>query len=230
MEKKDKIVLIFVLIFAIGFVASFGYTYKTMFQTDDSQTIATIMIDAGHGGYDPGSIGSDGTYEKDITLSIALQVGKMINQMDSRINVIYTRTTDDVPWPSNESEDLAYRVAMATQADYFLAIHCDAADNTEATGYTFYIRQNDATSLQICHSISDNLKTVHWSTNNGVEYTSSRALYVVDNQSIPATLFETGYISNDKECSKMKKWYNQKLIAYSIAKGYVDYIQKNTNE
>ena len=49
------------------------------------------MIDAVHGGYDVGSIGYDGSYEKDLTLSIALRTGRKLKELNPDINVVYTR-------------------------------------------------------------------------------------------------------------------------------------------
>lgn len=228
MKKRKNVKLILFLVFILGFVFSFSYTYKSLFIREEVEPLVTIMIDPGHGGYDPGSISQDGVYEKDITLSLALQTGKMIQQMEPRIRVVYTRTTDNVPWPNEEYLDLAYRVSMAQEqmVNYYFAIHCDAAENLEATGYSFYIRDGDEFSTQMCHAITDNLIKVHWSNSLGIDYTYNRPLYVVDNQTIPAILFEAGYISNAREGAKLQAWYNQKLIAYSLAKGIVESIQK----
>ncbi len=224
--KRNKKFILF-LICCIGFISSFMYIYRTLFTNDiHIETKVTVMIDPGHGGYDPGSVGLDGTCEKDIALSIAMQTGKMIQQMDPRIRVVYTRSSDTVSWPDDEAQDLYARVAMAQnqQVDYYIAIHCDSAQNDQATGYSFYIREGDSISYQCAQAMDANLSKVHWSNSLGIKYTFERPIYVVDNQSIPALLFETGYISNAAECAKMQAWYNQKLISYSLSKGIVDTI------
>ena len=65
-----------------------------------------IVLDSGHGGYDPGSIAADGTMEKDIALQIALRAGAIL-EGESDLRVVYTRDSDAVSWPAREAEDLA---------------------------------------------------------------------------------------------------------------------------
>jgi len=83
--------------------------------------ISTIVIDAGHGGKDPGTSGLF-SKEKDIALDIALELGKTINKYLDDVEVIYTR--DDDSFPSlNERAN----IANAKNADLFISIHCNSA-------------------------------------------------------------------------------------------------------
>lgn len=88
---KGKIILIVLVIVAMIFSGYFGYN---LFR--EHQYIATVVIDPGHGGYDVGSIGYDGSYEKDLTLSIALRTGRKLKELNPDINVVYTRSNDTV--------------------------------------------------------------------------------------------------------------------------------------
>ncbi|MCF8461365.1 MAG: N-acetylmuramoyl-L-alanine amidase [Flavobacteriales bacterium] len=91
----------------------------------------TIVIDAGHGGNDPGNLGTGRykTREKDIALEVALMVGGYINTEFPGIKVIYTRSTDVFIGLSERTD-----VANRAKADLFLSIHCNAATNTSAMG------------------------------------------------------------------------------------------------
>lgn len=84
--------------------------------------IKTVCIDAGHGGKDPGCIGITGTKEKEVTLAIALKLGKYIEQKTPDVKVIHTRTTDVFV-------ELDERAAIANKhkADLFISIHCNTA-------------------------------------------------------------------------------------------------------
>lgn len=98
----------------------------------------TIVIDPGHGGYDPGAVATlNGKQyrESDITLSVALKVGRMIEKNMPQVNVIYTRASDK-HWSTNKTRDLQARVDIANKADasLFLSIHCNAAKATSASG------------------------------------------------------------------------------------------------
>lgn len=90
----------------------------------------TIVIDAGHGGHDPGSINrSLGLFEKDIALNVALQVGEYIKEYLPDVNVIYTRDDDRFV----ELEDRGLKATRA-KADLFLSIHLNSVRSQRAYG------------------------------------------------------------------------------------------------
>lgn len=98
----------------------------------------TIVIDPGHGGYDPGAVGTlNGKQyrECDIALSVALKLGRMIEKNMPQVNVVYTRASDK-HWSTNKTRDLQARVNIANESDasLFLSIHCNAAKTTSASG------------------------------------------------------------------------------------------------
>lgn len=91
------------------------------FGKDDPKGIKVVVIDAGHGGKDPGCNGV--TFkEKDVSLAVALRLGKLIEENCKGVKVIYTRTTDVFV----ELEDRA-QIANKNKADLFISIHCNAA-------------------------------------------------------------------------------------------------------
>ncbi len=92
-----------------------------------------IVLDAGHGGHDPGCIGAIAR-EKDITLSIALQCGQLIQQGLPDVEVIYTRTKDEFV-PLHERT----RIANQADADLFISIHCNASRSKTAYGSETYV-------------------------------------------------------------------------------------------
>ncbi|MFD2202857.1 N-acetylmuramoyl-L-alanine amidase family protein [Shivajiella indica] len=92
-----------------------------------------VVIDAGHGGKDPGALGSY-SKEKDITLSVALQVGKYVEQNLPGVEVIYTRKTD-VFLDLKERPNIANR----NRADLFISIHCNAAGNRGVYGTETFV-------------------------------------------------------------------------------------------
>lgn len=90
--------------------------------------IKTVVIDAGHGGHDPGCLGS-ASKEKDVALSISLKLGKYIEENCPNTKVIYTRKTD-VFIPLIDRA----KIANGAKADLFISIHCNWSKNKAACG------------------------------------------------------------------------------------------------
>lgn len=95
--------------------------------------IERIVIDAGHGGTDPGNLGTGKykTTEKHITLDVALLVGQYITQNIKDVEVFYTRTKDAYPTLKERA-----KYANDKKADLFISIHCDAFTKSTVTGST----------------------------------------------------------------------------------------------
>jgi len=96
--------------------------------SDPPTGIHTIVIDAGHGGKDPGAIGKVGK-EKDIALAIALKVGDYIEKNIPDVKVIYTRKTDEYPELYKRAE-----IANDAKADLFLSIHVNSSTRATTSG------------------------------------------------------------------------------------------------
>ncbi len=129
--------------------------------------IGRIVIDAGHGGHDSGTLGVDGLEEKDVVLDVALRLGKLLHERLGA-DVIYTRSDDTfVP--------LETRTAMANkaQADLFLSIHANSSSDASARGVeTYYLNftqqadalavaaRENAVSNQSIYQLSDLVKKI----------------------------------------------------------------------
>ncbi len=92
-----------------------------------------IVIDAGHGGKDPGCHGKK-YKEKDVALAVTLKLGHYIEQNNKDVDVVYTRKTD-IFVPLNERAEIANRA----HADFFICIHCNASPNQTAVGAATYV-------------------------------------------------------------------------------------------
>lgn len=114
--------------------------------------VKTVVLDAGHGGKDPGTVHGK-YYEKDVTLNVALSLGKMINENYPDVKVIYTRSTD-VYVTLNDRGKIANNAA----ADLFISIHVDAIDGTSATatGATTYVMGLDKQNSNLDVAMREN--------------------------------------------------------------------------
>jgi N-acetylmuramoyl-L-alanine amidase len=216
-------------------------------------TVRTVMVDAGHGGKDPGAQGF-GLREKDVNLRMALILGKMLKQRGFK--VLYTRTTDDFL-------ALEERTALANgkKADLFVSVHCNAhtdptmqgfetyslnlartpdavrvaaRENAVATGKNISDLQMILTDLMLTSKIKESVdlaRTVHrsgLSSLNGkwrvVDHGHREApFYVLMGAKMPSILLEIGYITNKTEAARLKGDAYLKTLAGGIAQGIVGY-------
>jgi N-acetylmuramoyl-L-alanine amidase len=129
--------------------------------------INRIVIDAGHGGHDPGTLGPDGIEEKDVVLDIALRLGALLKQRLGA-DVIYTRDTDTFIPLETRTE-----IANKAQADLFISIHANSSSDPTVRGVeTYYLNftssadalavaaRENAVSNQSIHQLSDLVKKI----------------------------------------------------------------------
>lgn len=129
-----RVLLAFFCILSISFASA---------QDGSSVNIKKIVIDPGHGGKDPGTISPDGKYkEKEITLSVALKLGKIIENRYPHIEVIYTRKTDMAVALDKRTE-----IANKNKADLFISIHVNGVKSRSPSGSeTFVMGTNKSNS------------------------------------------------------------------------------------
>ena len=114
----------------------------------NSIKIKTVVLDAGHGGKDTGAISKNGAIkEKDITLSVALKLGKMINSNYPDVKVVYTRKRDEYIELSKRAE-----IANRNKADLFISIHVNSQKGTTATGTETFVMgtHKSSSNFEIC--------------------------------------------------------------------------------
>jgi N-acetylmuramoyl-L-alanine amidase len=109
---------------------------KVESQYKDDKRIYTVVIDAGHGGKDPGTIGKSGVYEKNIVLPIALKVRDFLEKDYSDIRVIMTRDRDEFIEVKRRGQ-----IANEESGNLFISIHCNAKKNEEndKSGFEIYL-------------------------------------------------------------------------------------------
>lgn len=109
-----------------------------------------VVIDAGHGGKDPGCLG---TYskEKDVALDVALKTGKLISDNCPNVKVIYTRSTDVFVELYNRA-----KIANNNHADLFISFHCNANDNHSAHGVETFVMGLDKSEKNLAVARMEN--------------------------------------------------------------------------
>lgn len=163
----------------------------------------TVVLDAGHGGYDYGAVNGQ-RFEKNDNLKMALAVGNLLR--DCGFNVIYTRSTD-VFIPLLERANISNRA----NADLFISFHRNSSTNTSAHGFENWIYTNaSAKSAAAANYILDRVVAVGVQSNRGIKYGN---FVVLRETNAPAVLIENGFISNTED----NRLFDANFNAYAAA-------------
>lgn len=191
----------------------------------------TVVVDPGHGGYDPGAV-RKGVYEKHINLQIALKIKQCLEETGAR--VILTRNGDynlaiaGLHKKEAHRYDLAKRLEIAnkSKASVFVSIHINCINKRSRSGAEvfYYVKSEKGRLLAEC--ILGELRSVH-GTPPGRTAKTSR-YYVLRNAEVPAALVEVGFISNPDERKNLVDNEYQTLLAERISCGIIKYLALET--
>ena len=188
----------------------------------------TILIDAGHGGRDPGKVGSSDTLEKDINLKIAFYLKELLEHQN--IQVIMTREEDkDLAATSDnfKTSDMKKRISLIQEsnADLVVSIHQNSYTTPDVYGaQCFYFTDSEegkilASTIQKQIIISTNQTKVREIKNNS-DY------YLLKHSPLPTVIVECGFLSNpDEERLLLTKEY-QRNMAWAIHLGILRYLNQ----
>ncbi len=176
----------------------------------------TVVVDPGHGGYDPGAVGPTGLKEKDVALSVGLKLGKLLEAKG--IRVVYTRSSDVVSWPSNVSQDLQKRVLISNQANanYYVSIHCNSAVPDANGTETYWWNGGSAASQRLATYVQQELISKLGTTDRKVK---TAGFYVIKYTDAPAILAELEFISNPTGEKNLRSEAFQDKSAQALANG-----------
>lgn len=170
----------------------------------------TIFLDAGHGGTDPGC-GFDNVYEKDITLSVTLALKEKLEGIG--IKVVLTRADDQTV-----NLDDRCVIANASGADLLVSIHCNSFTSASVKGFEGYYRDEDPDGKRLAELVLSAAESDSRITTRNVKEDTFR---VLRKTTMPAALFEIGYLSNQTERADLNTGEYQAAIAQAIFDGIV---------
>ena len=187
----------------------------------------TVVIDAGHGGFDPGKVGIDGSLEKDINLSIALKLRQLLTQND--VKVIMTRETDTALFEESDTNkkkaDMKNRrnQIMTYQPDIAVSIHQNSFPSEAQKGAQVFYYVHSKESEQLAKLLQAQLiETLD--PNNHRTYKSNDSYYLLKGATCPMVIVECGFLSNFEEASKLNSDEYQNQIAWAIHLGILKYL------
>lgn len=178
----------------------------------------SVMLDAGHGGSDPGAV-YNGRREKDDALALTLAVGEILQ--NNGIDVLYTRTEDVYESPYQRALK-----ANAAGVDFFVSIHRNSfpRDNV-VSGVESLVFNKSGIKYEMAQEINEQLETIGF-VNLGVKERPN--LVVLRRTKMPAVLVEVGFINSDTDNGLFDQNFND--IAQAIADGILDTLMDSEHE
>ncbi|MBE9918132.1 AMIN domain-containing protein [Paenibacillus donghaensis] len=171
-----------------------------------------VVIDAGHGDHDPGTIGYSKTKEKDFNLAVALKVGRLLeNEPD--IDYVLTRSDDTFVELAERA-----RIANDLNADVFVSIHANSAGSKASGSETYYQRDASKALANVMHKY---LVKATGLPDRNVKYGN---FHVIRETKMPAVLLEVGYLSNPKDEAVLFSESVQDAVAQGIVSGIKEYL------
>ncbi len=186
----------------------------------------TVIIDAGHGGIDPGAVANN-LVEKDINLAVAKKLKDFLSL--SGYNVILTREEDVALCDTNKSgykrDDLERRLSLVEATDncVFVSIHMNKFELESASGLQTFYSTNNAESLKLAECIQDASKLLDPDNRRTVKPDDGN-IFILENTFKPAVLVECGFLSNSADAAKLSDPIYQNKLAYAIYGGIINYL------
>jgi N-acetylmuramoyl-L-alanine amidase len=221
--RKSWLVVFWIL---LGVMLFLLYTLKLK----EDQSITTlgspvgkkiIVIDAGHGGFDPGAVSSSGTREDKLNLLIAYKLRRYLDNEGAK--VVMTRKSDQA-LGSNKREDMRKRIEIikGSDADIVVSIHLNKFQQSKYYGaQTFYMSGNEEGKI-LAQCIQSQLIRV-LDRGNTRQIKSVSNLLILKAGDAPSVIVECGFLSNPEEERLLKTDDYQEKVAWAIYCGIVDY-------
>ena len=186
------------------------------------KTKKTVIIDPGHGGIDVGTVGIDGSLEKNINLSISLDLYDYL--MVSGINTVLTRDGDYEMYRAGEKRtksDLYNRMDFINSVpdSILISIHQNHFENEAEWGTQVWFSPNDEISPTLADKILQSVKKNIQPENKRENKVSDNSYYILYKAQKPSVMVECGFVSNKNENNKLQDKEYQKDMAYSILAG-----------
>lgn len=218
--------LVFILTLVLGL--EFSRTDKKIWSWTLGNRV--VVIDAGHGGVDPGAVGKNKVLEKDVTLAVSKRLQALIQQSGAK--TIMVREDDRDLGTSQgllkrKREDLAQRIqlAMDAQAEVYISIHANSFPNEKLNGAQTFYHADSPEGRLLAQSIQQELNSM---TNGKRVAKENQDIYVLKKAHQAAVTVELGFLSNSSEEQLLATPEFQQKLAVAIYQGLSVYFSKQT--
>ncbi|MGN1205564.1 MAG: N-acetylmuramoyl-L-alanine amidase [Eubacterium sp.] len=225
MQKKEtgtwKIWTVTIFLFVIIIAATIRVSTLQVLNFTAAGTKAHIVIDPGHGGFDPGKVGTLGTLEKDVNLKISLKLRDVLTK--SGYTVVLTRDKDealcDKTVQKKKMEDLNARLAVIEKEkpELTVSIHQNSYSAGTKGAQVFYYSRSEE-SKRLANVLQETIKEEIGDGNHRVEKAND-SYYMLKKSRGPFVIVECGFLSNPKEEKQLISEGYQQKMAEAVAEG-----------
>ena len=186
-----------------------------------------VVIDAGHGGDDPGKVGINGVYEKDLNLQIAGLVKLFLEAND--VEVVMTRDSDqglyDADASNKKVQDMKRRIALIDEAEPALtvSIHQNSYPEEYVHGAQVFYYTGSAQGQRLAECIQRQL-VERADPENKRQVKANDSYYLLKKTGVPIVIVECGFLSNSAEAEKLCTPEYQDRVAWGIHMGILEYL------
>ena len=222
MKQKLLIFISLVLSVCFCFSAMIVKNADNQASVSNYKSQYTVVIDAGHGGKDAGTVGIDGTEEKKINLEIATALYDYL--MVCGINSVLIRNGDYEIYKEGEERnrsDLYNRLDFVNSVDnaVLVSVHQNHFEDESEWGTQIWYSANDSVSELLANSILSNVKAQLQTENKRENKPSDNSYYLLYKASVPSIMIECGFMSNSRENALLQDNEYQSDMAFLISSG-----------
>lgn len=217
------------MVLLLLFFHTFSKSVPTAAFAGKSRALRVVVIDAGHGGDEPGKIGISGSRESEINLQIARYTAAYLEALD--VSVILTRQKEEGLYEENTKgkkiQDLKKRVAIMNEAgaDVVVSIHQNAYPEEYVKGAQVFYYKDSKESMALAKKIQKRFVT-GLDPENKRQVKADGSYYLLKKTSVPIVIAECGFLSNREEEAKLTKEDYQRKVAWEIALGVLQYLNE----
>jgi len=189
--------------------------------------VYTVVIDAGHGGFDPGKVGINGVEEKDINLAIARKVAMYLESGD--VEVVMTREGNEGLYDADSSnkkvQDMKRRVEVMEKAnpDIAVSIHQNSYPEEYVRGAQVFYHEDSTEGQKLAAYIQTQL-VQYVDPENKRQIKANDSYYLLKKTQVPIVIVECGFLSNYEEAQKLAGAEYQDRVAWAIYMGIMQYL------
>lgn len=193
------------------------------------QAAPCVVLDAGHGGSDPGKIGINGAVEKDLNLEIALLVKKYLEANDVR--VVMTRETEaglyDEDASNKKVQDMKRRISIIEEVNPIVtvSIHQNSYSEEYVHGAQVFYYTDSSAGQRLAEKIQNRL-VLRLDPDNTRQIKANNSYYLLKKALTPIVIVECGFLSNKEEADKLISKEYQEKLAWEIHLGIIQYLNE----